>query len=152
MKKISFLALVLPAMILTGCFYLEPVKIHQPSSMISDSRALQSLDPGSWQPDGTRAIFQNYSKRLRLKLWIGKKPLGQPDFELGPEEGRAFNFPDFGAQTIYVAGWEPTISGWQSIGIKKRSVNIYPSGWSREVSVGDWDFSEYYSQLSNSWH
>jgi len=87
-----------------------------------------------------------------MKIWAGRNPTGRPDLELGPEEGRAFNFPGVGVHTIYIAGREATASGWKNLGTKKRPIDIYPSGGGREIPVGDWDFYDYYYyQPLNYW-
>lgn len=159
MKKILFLGIVLATMGLTGCFYLEPVRI----SASRDGGALYSPDPKVWRPDETRVIFQNYSDRIYIRIWVGENPedvsgleLGpeegrEPDIELAPEEGRAFNFPGVGVHVICIAGREATASGWRDLGVEKRTFDIYPGGGTREVAITSGDFSGYHRQPSKLW-
>ena len=155
MKKFSlpFVA-ILAAVNLSGCFYQKPMQIYQPSSAANSSTAIRSPDPTVWRSDPTRVTFQNYSQYIHMKIWVGRNMTGAPDLELGPEEGRPFNFPGIGVQTIYIAGQEATNSGWKDLGVRKRPIDIYTSsfsGGSREIPVGDWDFAAYYYRPSNSW-
>lgn len=130
--------IILMLVVLSGCFYQAPVQINQPASGVS--AALRSPDPTVWRSDPTRVVFQNYSTAVHVQIWVGSKRSGKPDLELGPEEGRAFNFPGVGMHTIYVAGRERLANGWKNLGTRKRPIDIYPSYETREIPVGDWDF------------
>src|SRR3989339_928690 len=137
------LPFVIITMSLTGCFYMEPVRI----SAAGDSMALQSLDPTVWRSNPARVIFQNRSDRIYVKIWVGRNPIGTPDLELGPEEGQAFSFSGIGEYTIHLAGREAIAFGWRDLGTKKRSASLSPThsfGSIQEISVGDWDFADYY--------
>ena len=154
MKKfLFFLLIVLVAMSLTGCFYMEPVKIAIPY----DPTALRSPDSTVWRPDPTRVIFRNQSVSIHMNIWVGRVAAGQPDVELAPEESRPFNFPGVGKQIIYISGREATASGWRNLGTKKRPIEISsfsPFGGIREISVGNGDFyvyHDYYYQSLNFW-
>jgi hypothetical protein len=152
MKELSFLAMVLVTISLTGCFYMEPVGI----SASRDYSALYSPDQKVWRPDETRVIFQNYSDRIYVKIWVGENPEDSfdlevgpeegraPDIELAPEEGRAFNFPSAGVHVVCIAGREATASGWRDLGVKKRTFETYPGGGPREVIITNGDFAGYH--------
>gem|GEM_PF-6613664 len=135
--------IVAATIILAGCFRIDSARI----SVENDPTALRSPDPMVWRPDPTRVIFRNQSPSIHMKIWVGREVAGQPDVELAPEEGRAFNFPGVGSQFIHIKGREATSSGWRDLGIKKRSIEIstfHPFSYTREITVGNWDFSDYY--------
>lgn len=135
-------AVVLSSCLLSSClYYQEPLPI-----VIPYEQSATGLPTGT---ASTRVIFQNYSSLAHIRIWAGRPAVDRPDLELEPEEGRAFDMPGVGVQTIILVGRERTTWGWRELGTRKRPVEIYPSIGVREIPVGDWDF--YGSSLRLPW-